>query len=81
MEAVPLVTEGIKSSGIFGAHNFVQMGENEKPPVEEVVSFARANGATYLDPKDNSEVFLVKPCDESVFCGMNEYTLNAALTL
>ena len=75
MKTVPL-----KEGTIFGALNFVQMDKDEKPPVEDVVTFAKANAATYSGPNGQG-IFLVLLCDESVFCGMNKYTLEAGLTL
>lgn len=62
---------------ITGATHYVQMDKDEKPPVEEVIAFARMNGASHTE---DEEMFLVCLCDEGQFCGMNRHTLNAGLT-
>ncbi|MBI2552635.1 hypothetical protein HYW17_05045 [Candidatus Uhrbacteria bacterium] len=61
-----------------GATHFVCMDEGERPPVDDVIAFARANGATTR--VDGEEMLLVRLYDEDTFCGMNRHSLNAGLT-
>ncbi len=64
---------------ISGATHFVRMKRDERPPVEVIVRFARQHGAAHK--QDGQEIFLVKLCDEEVWCGMNRYTLKAGLSM
>ena len=63
---------------IPGVKNFVSIGQHESPSADEVALFACAHFAFRVD-EDGTEMFFVKLADETGWCGMNFFTLEAGL--